>query len=163
VSRAILWMGVAQHTMSSLPLLLVGEGFGWVGQTGGTFAVSEAIQLTSASGRTVALNVIDNSYLTLISSLGIIGAAGVIAFYGSVLAGMAAHIRSRRERRQFWILVLLIAFWAMFFDALVSYPWTFLFPLILRYAAVPPSPVCADANAGRDSIVHQCALATPER
>lgn len=164
VSRAILWMGVAQHIVSSAPLFLFGEGFGWVGQTGGTFAVSEAIQLTSASGRTVALNVIDNSYLTIVSSLGAVGAVAVFAFYRAVLTSMAAHIRSSQERRQFWMLASLIAFWAMFFDALVSYPWTFLFPLVLRYAvAGAPSTGCVDVSARGQAIARGPVSVAPER
>lgn len=140
VSRAIIWFGVAEHIVSSLPVLLVGEGFGWVGQSGGSFVASEAVQLTSASGRSLALTVIDNSYLTIVSGVGIIGALALFVFYRNVLANMAAHLPGRAQRRQFWMLVWLIAAWSLFFDALVSFPWTFLFPLLLRYAAVAPRP-----------------------
>jgi hypothetical protein len=135
VSRAIIWFAIVQHIMSSPLLLLFGEGFGWVGQVGGTFNVSESIQLTSSSGRTLALSVVDNSYLTLLSSLGLIGTMAFVAFYRDVLKTMAARVSDPRQRRQFWILVALIALWSFFFDALVSFPWTFLFPVVLRYAA----------------------------
>jgi hypothetical protein len=145
-------------------MFLFGEGFGWVGQTGGAFAVSEAVQLTSASGRSVALNVIDNSYLTIISSLGAVGGVAVFAFYKAVLTGMAAHIGSSQERRQFWMIAWLIGFWAMFFDALVSYPWTFLFPLLLRYAAAAATPTAyVDARAGGQVMSCRPLSIAPER
>lgn len=139
VSRAIIWFGIAQHVISSPFIFFFGEGFGWVGQVGGTFNVSDAVQLTSSSGRTLALTVVDNSYLTLLSSLGIVGTLTVVVFYRDVLRSMAARMHDRRLRRQFWMMVSLMGVWSFFFDALVSFPWTFLFPLVLRYANVSRS------------------------
>jgi hypothetical protein len=153
VSRAVLWLGVGQHIVSSWPVLLLGEGFAWVGQSGGTFVASEAIQLTTASGRTLALNVIDNSYLTILSSLGAIGSLAWFVFYKDALAAMAARLSDRGRRRQFWVLVGLIGMWSLFFDALVSFPWTFLFPLLLRYAAVAAHCTRdAHADAGGEGV-----------
>lgn len=146
VSRAIIWLGIIQHMIASPFVLLFGEGFGWVGQVGGTFNVSEAIQLTSSSGRTLALSVVDNSYLTLLSGLGLVGTIAFFGFYRDVLRSMAARVTEPRLRRQFWMLVALIALWSFFFDALVSFPWTFLFPVLLRYGTARSDSLASEKS-----------------
>lgn len=136
VSRDIIWKGVVSHLFSSPHKLLIGEGFGWVGQSGGNRVSVDSVQLTSSSGGESSLNVIDNSYLTLLSSVGIVGLMPLVFLYGNYFVYLRLSCLGERQYRDILFLGSLFLAWSFTFDALVSFPWTFLFPILIRFYAV---------------------------
>lgn len=137
ISRDLIWTSVANHALSSPRVLLVGEGFGWIGQRGANRVESSEIELTSASGRESSLNVIDNSFLTLLADLGLMGLIPIALFYTHILRAMSLRVGDSLARRDFFVIVFLLGVWSVFFDALISFPWTLFFPVLLRFYLLP--------------------------
>jgi len=136
IGRGALWSSVATYLLNSPFTLLFGNGFNSIGQQGYGYMLIEGLHVTASDGTSIALNVIDNSYLSLVLFIGLFGTIILLFFYSRLIYLMQPITSSKRHIYYYWVIVVLLSVWCFVFDALISFPWTILFPLLIRMYAI---------------------------
>jgi len=136
VDRASIWSSVVVYLLNSPFTFLFGNGFNSIGQQGYDYMLIEGLYVTASDGMSIALNVIDNSYISLVLFIGLFGTIILLFFYSRLIYLMQPIDSSKRQIYFYWAIVILLSLWCFVFDSLISFPWTILFPILIRMYAV---------------------------
>tara|TARA_Y100001958_G_C21247291_1_gene578402 strand:+ start:733 stop:2034 length:1302 start_codon:yes stop_codon:yes gene_type:complete len=124
-SRIDLWIPLLKYISTNPIILFLGSGFGSIGQVGYEFTTN--IEIFTSSGRTV--NVIDSSFMSLIFFHGL-SSSFIFLGYGVVIK-KAYNCARLQSRMSLHIIFASIIFYSILYDSLLTFPWSFLFILLI--------------------------------